>query len=64
MLIPIVTERLLIRPPAPTDIEAMHRVFSDSEVMRYISDGSGCYSSRADHHLSVRDGASGPVSMR
>jgi RimJ/RimL family protein N-acetyltransferase len=28
--------RLLIRPPAPADIEAMHRVFSDPEVMRYL----------------------------
>jgi hypothetical protein len=37
MLIPIVTERLLIRPPAPTDIEGMHRVFSDPEVSSAIA---------------------------
>jgi [ribosomal protein S5]-alanine N-acetyltransferase len=40
MPIPIVTERLLIRPLAPTDAEAMHSVFSDPEVMRYIPGGA------------------------
>jgi RimJ/RimL family protein N-acetyltransferase len=32
----IATERLLIQPLVPTDIEAMHAVFSDPEVMRYV----------------------------
>ena len=38
--IPITTERLLIRPLAPTDIEAMHAVFSDPEVMRHVPGGA------------------------
>jgi Acetyltransferase (GNAT) domain len=36
----IATERLLIRPLEPTDIEAMHAVFSDPEVMRYVPGGA------------------------
>jgi ribosomal-protein-alanine N-acetyltransferase len=43
----ITTERLLIRPLAPTDIEAMHAVFSDPEVMRYVPAGA------CDHERSL-----------
>jgi RimJ/RimL family protein N-acetyltransferase len=38
--IPLTTQRLLIRPLAPTDIEAIHAVFSDPEVMRYVPGGA------------------------
>jgi RimJ/RimL family protein N-acetyltransferase len=43
----IMTERLLIRPLAPTDIEAVHAVFSDPEVMRYVPGGA------CDHERSL-----------
>jgi len=33
----IETERLLLRPPEPHDAEAVYRVISDREVMRWIS---------------------------
>lgn len=34
------TERLLIRPFGQADSEAMHRVFSDPEVMRHVPGGA------------------------
>ena len=34
--LPIRTSRLTIRPLCPGDIEAMHAVYSDAEVTRYI----------------------------
>jgi RimJ/RimL family protein N-acetyltransferase len=36
----IMTERPLIRPFASADIEAVHAVFSDPEVMRYVPGGA------------------------
>lgn len=33
------TARLLLRPPVPEDLEALHRLQSDPRMMRYISDG-------------------------
>jgi ribosomal-protein-alanine N-acetyltransferase len=35
----MVTERLLIRPFTPADLEAIHTVYADPEVMRYIPGG-------------------------
>jgi ribosomal-protein-alanine N-acetyltransferase len=35
----MVTERLHIRPFTPADLEAIHTVYADPEVMRYIPGG-------------------------
>jgi RimJ/RimL family protein N-acetyltransferase len=40
MPIHLTTERLLIRPLVPADIDAMDAVFSDPEVMRYVPGGA------------------------
>jgi RimJ/RimL family protein N-acetyltransferase len=37
---PILTERLVIRPFVPADVQAVHAVFSDPEVMRYVPGGA------------------------
>jgi len=38
MMIRLVTERLIVRDPLPTDIEDWHRLLSDSETMYYLQD--------------------------
>jgi [ribosomal protein S5]-alanine N-acetyltransferase len=34
--LPLLTERLVLRPFAPTDLEALHAVYGDPEVTRFI----------------------------
>ena len=33
------TERLLLRLPESTDVDALHRAYADPEVMRFVGDG-------------------------
>ena len=39
MALALETERLLLRMPEPTDLDALHRVYGDPEVMRFVGDG-------------------------
>jgi RimJ/RimL family protein N-acetyltransferase len=34
------TERLLLRPPTPKDLDGLERIFGDREVMRFIRSGA------------------------
>ena len=36
---PLETERLTLRPLRAADAEAMHRIYSDPVVMRYVATG-------------------------
>ncbi|HUK94670.1 MAG TPA: GNAT family N-acetyltransferase [Gaiellaceae bacterium] len=46
------TERLVLRPPAPEDTEALAPMYADPEVMRYLGDGRTF--TRAETDRSVR----------
>ena len=46
------TERLLLRPPVPEDIEALAPMYADPEVMRYL--GAGRTLSREETERSVQ----------
>jgi [ribosomal protein S5]-alanine N-acetyltransferase len=35
----LLTSRLLLRPFAPTDVELVHPIYSDPDVMRYVATG-------------------------
>lgn len=48
MKLPIETERLLMRPKTLDDVEPMHAVFADPEVMRYIGNGKIASKTLAD----------------
>jgi RimJ/RimL family protein N-acetyltransferase len=37
--LPLVTERLRIRPLRADDVDAMHAVYADPEVMRWVGTG-------------------------
>lgn len=37
---PLATERLILRPPTPEDLDAFAAIFADPEVMRFIGDGT------------------------
>ena len=36
----IETERLLLRLPEPRDLDALHRAYSDADVMRHVGEGT------------------------
>ena len=40
LALPLVTERLLLRPLRDDDVEAMHAVYGDPEVMRWVGTGA------------------------
>ena len=51
----LTTERLIIRPFVPTDLEALHRIYGDPEVMRFVDgDYSAIAATRAALETHIR----------